>query len=829
MSKRLMRPVPASVSGRGSFLIYSWLSRPEPQRAIPSASEGSTSAEKECRIRPYDLASPHSPQRGTPLTISVASFGDPSLLPPFYGPSTLFGKAWAVFVLAWLWVAVPVQAQEVSSPERFALHRISQPIELDGLSTEAAWDAIEPLPMTMYQPAYEGALTERTEIRIAYDAQYLYASGRFYDTDPAGVRSNSLYRDRYSGDDTFALVLDTFNDNENALWFYTSPAGVRFDQAVANDAEFSGGQPINESWNTHWDVATVQTDEGWFAELRIPFSSLGFQDDNGRVVMGVIAYRFIARKNERHVFPAIAPNWNMGFAKPSLAQDMVLEGVEGQRPLYVTPYTIGGFSQEAQLNDAETAYDRHETFARDLGLDLKYSLTNNLTLDATVNTDFAQVEADDQQVNLTRFSLFFPEKRQFFQERAGIFSFNFGRQDRLFHSRRIGISDGQPVRILGGARLIGRLGGWDVGLIDMQTGSSDLPSENFGVLRLRRTVFNENSYAGGIFTSRLGTDGSYNLAYGLDGSFRLAPDRFLTVKWAQTFEDDVIEPGAFDFLESGIFYVKWENRGRRGLGYNINLTRSGADYQPEIGFAPRSNFTAVRGWWRYGFFPGQESSSEWFAPGMWGSVFMRNDDGTVESAGWNAWLYSEQKSGATINPWVALSYEDLRDPLELTDDVAVPAGKYTFFQATGDYEMASGRLLRADVSVGGGTFYDGWQLSFEVEPTWNLSRFLELSGAYEYNRIRFPDRDQRFDAHIVRVRTQVALNTKVSANVFAQYNSAAAAVTTNLRFRYNFAEGNDLWIVYNEGLNTDRYRGAPVLPLTNSRTLLVKYTHTFRL
>ena len=733
-------------------------------------------------------------------------------------------------LLALLLAAGPVQAQEISTPERLTLPRLSQPIDFDGLSTEPAWDAVAPLPMTMYQPTYQGTPTERTEIRIAYDGEYLYASGRFYDTEPDGIRSNSLYRDRYSGDDTFALVLDTFNDNENALWFYTSPAGVRFDQAVTNDAAFSGGRPINESWNTHWDVATVQTDEGWFAEMRIPYSSLGFQDNNGQVVMGMIAYRFIARKNERHVYPAIAPNWNMGFAKPSVAQDIVLEGVASQKPLYITPYTLGGFSQNAALNDLETAYDRHDTFTRDLGLDLKYNLTNNLTLDATVNTDFAQVEADDQQVNLTRFSLFFPEKRQFFQERAGIFAFNFGFQDRLFHSRRIGLNDGEAVRIFGGTRLVGRVGAWDVGLIDMQTDhSGDLPSENFGVLRLRRTVVNPYSYAGGMVTSRLGTDGSYNLAYGLDASFRLASDRYFTVKWAQTFEDDVIEPGNFDFLEAGQVYLQWENRSRRGLGYNLSLMRSGADYQPEAGFARRRNFTALQGWMRLGLFPSEASSSKWMTPGMWGGVFLRNDDRTIESAEWNFWFYSEQKTGATINPWISLSYEDLREPLAFTDDVEVPAGAYTFFKVNGDYEMSEGRLLRTEIDVGGGTFYDGWQFTFEVEPTWNLSRFLELSGAYELNRIRFPDRDQGFDAHIFRVRTQAALNTKVSANAFVQYNSAAALVATNLRFRYNFAEGNDLWIVYNEGLNTDRFRGAPVLPLTNDRTLLVKYTHTFRM
>ncbi|MFQ5569319.1 MAG: DUF5916 domain-containing protein, partial [Rhodothermales bacterium] len=390
----------------------------------------------------------------------------------------------------------------------FSLPRLDGPVDLDGMSDEAAWEAIDPLPLTMYQPSFQGELSERTEIRVAYDTEYLYAAGRFYDSDRSGIRSNSLYRDRYSGDDTFGLVLDTFNDNENALWFYTSPAGVRFDSAVANDAEYNAGPPINESWNTHWDVATTQNEEGWFAEMRIPYSSLGFQANDGRVVMGLIAYRFIARKNERQIFPAVPPNWNMGFAKPSVAQDVMLEEVASQKPLYVTPFTLGGFRRTAHLDEAESAYHLKDKMTPEVGLDLKYNLTNNLTLDATINTDFAQVEADDQQVNLSRFSLFFPEKRQFFQERAGIFAFNFG-SDRLFHSRRIGLHEGETVRILGGARMVGRLGNWDVGLIDMQTArSTALPSENFGIFRARRQVLNPYSYAGGIITSRLGDDGS---------------------------------------------------------------------------------------------------------------------------------------------------------------------------------------------------------------------------------------------------------------------------------------------------------------------------------
>ncbi len=389
------------------------------------------------------------------------------------------------------------------------LVKLDGPIRLDGRLDETAWAAVPPLPLVMYSPTFGGVLTERTEIRVAYDDRYLYVGGWMFDSEAKKVRANTLYRDRYSGDDILALVLDTYDDRQTASWFTVNPAGTRIDRAVSNDAEFGGGgDPMNDNWNTFWDVATSQDSTGWFAEMRIPFSSLGFQDIEGRVTMGLIVYRVIARKNERQLFPAIPPNWDLAFAKPSQAQQVTLDGVHSRRPVYLTPYALGGMSWQTRLDTAQSRYVRPSERTSEVGLDLRYSPTSNLALDLTVNTDFAQVEADDQQVNLTRFSLFFPEKRQFFQERSAIFDFNTGGSSRLFHSRTIGLADGNPVRILGGARLVGRAGTWDLGFLDMQTATRDtLDSENFGVLRLRHGIFNAYSTIGGMLTSRVTTTG----------------------------------------------------------------------------------------------------------------------------------------------------------------------------------------------------------------------------------------------------------------------------------------------------------------------------------
>ena len=738
-----------------------------------------------------------------------------------------------VMCIVFLVFAAPVKAQnrDISVREEVKLERITGEINIDGNLDEAAWERLSPLELTVFEPVYQGSMTEQTQIKVGYDDQYLYAAGWMYDSDPDNIRGNSMYRDLYSGDDIFAVILDTFNDQENGLWFMTNPNGVRLDMAISNDLEGGGGSPfgrtVNQSWNTYWDVITSRTDEGWFAEMRIPFSSLGFQDDNGSVQMGMSVYRYISRKNERHVFPDTPPNWNMAFAKPSQFIPIRLEETKSQRPLYITPYTSGGLSQINDLNDAETEYIKDDDFTGDVGIDLKYNVTNNLTLDLTVNTDFAQAEADDQQVNLTRFSLFFPEKRQFFQERAGIFEFRTqGRFDRLFHTRQIGLFEGESIPIIGGTRLVGRVGSWDVGLINMQTArSSVLPSENFGVYRLRRRVFNANSYVGALVTSRLGEEGSSNVVYGLDGIIRVAQREFLEIKWAQTFDDESVSNAPSD---NGYGRFRLERRGQNGLSYIASVTWEGEEFNPGIGFVSRTNFVQPFARLQYGWFAKNESSRiRFIRPGLLASSYFRNGDGTWET-GWfrNDWDI-EMKSGDSHTIEFEMRYEDLTEPVEFPEDTEVPVGSYDYYAMGWQYMMRSGNLIRTDAQIMAGSFFDGWNLEIQAEPTWNVSRNLELGLTYQFNRVRFPDRNQEFYVHLARLRAQIGFSTKMSISTFLQYNTANDAVSANLRFRYNFREGNDLWIVYNESQNLDRFSYTPALPSLQSRTVLLKYTYTF--
>ena len=716
---------------------------------------------------------------------------------------------------------VPTEA----SAGTFVVPRLSGAITLDGRVDEAAWDAVAPLPLVTHWPAFGGAPSEQTEIRLAYDDAYVYVSCRCY-APPEAVFAASFRRDLQTlGTDYLALSLDTFGDRQTGVMFQVSPTGSRTDATLSGD-----GAPADGSWNTFWDAEAVVTPEGWFAEMRIPFSSLRFRTVDGRVTMGLSAWRYLGKKNELDIYPAIPPEWGFwSFAKTSQFQPAVFEGVRATRPVYLTPYTLGGVGQAYALDAAGASYVRTDDPVTEVGADLKLGLTDDLTLDLTLNTDFAQVEADVAQVNLTRFSLFFPEQRQFFLERASLFDVGFGGDDRLFYSRRVGLTGGQPVRILGGGRMVGRVGAWDVGVIDLQTaaltiGTDRLPTENVGVVRVRRPVFNARSTAGGIVTTRVGDDGTANVAVGLDGDVRLFGESFLALTWGQTF-DDAVEPGT-PFTAQARLRATVERRAYTGFSYVLSAAHSGREYRPDLGFQLRQDYSAARatvaqGW---GARPGSPLVRHRVA--ATGATFLRNADGTVETAegtlAWDAAL----TSGASVSAGATVSHEDLLEGFDLSDDAGVPAGVYTFAAATASFDTPGGDPRSASVNVGGGSFYDGWRATVGVSPKWVVSRFLEVSGRYEVNRVGFPSRDESFTAHLGRVRVRAALDTRWSLSSLLQLNTAARAGVANVRLRYSPREGTDFFLVVNEGFHTDRRRLSPGLPFTSQRSVLFKYATT---
>ena len=732
-----------------------------------------------------------------------------------------FCAATCVAIAALLTTHATLPAQGTLAPP-LELTQLKGPVTIDGVPDEAAWRAIPTLPLTMYTPVFRGTATQRTEIRVAYDDEFFYAAGWFYDTDPSGIRVNSLYRDRWNGDDALAIYLDAFNDNRNAKWFGITAGGVRFDLLVSDD-----GATLNGSWDTFWTARTTITKDGWFAEVRIPFSSIGFHPDaSGKAVMGLTATRLISRLEERVTFPEIDPKFE--FRSPSKAQDVVLRDVRSHTPLYVTPYALTGTARTSvapQVDGSPFTTDRKTS--REIGVDIRYPLSSNLTLDLTANTDFAQVEADDQQVNLDRFPLFFPERRRFFQEGSGIFDFVAGGGARLFHSRRIGLApDFTPVPIYGGARLVGRVGAWDLGFLEMQTQrQGTTPSENFGVLRLRRPVINPFSTAGLMVTSYNG-GGRTNVGVGADGTVRVVGDEYVTLKYSATIDSD--DPSRVSLGSRSLIDFKWERRTSRGLQYNINSTHMGRDYRPELGFLQRRDYTTaniVGNWFIY------TDTHKWlrrYYPGALALSTFRNSDGALESGQYAFWVEWDTKAGG--NGWIEPKWfhENVSQAFAI-GKATIPAGSYDFEDLQVYLSMGAGSKLRTGMDARAGTYFDGTRAQVILTPTWNVSPHLELGTDYQLSHLEFDTRHQVENVQVARFRIRAALNPQASGNAFVQYNSTTDRLDFNVRLRYAFAEGTDLWLVYNEGLDTDPVRDVIGVrsPTSLARTILLKYTHTF--
>lgn len=722
-------------------------------------------------------------------------------------------------LLFMLFIVLNLNAQNL-----LEIQRIAAPIVLDGKVDEPVWKTISPFPMTMFTPVFEGELTEKTEIRMGYDDEYIYVSGIFFDSDPDGIQGNSLIRDGNPGGDFFNILLDTYNDNENFNSFSTMPSGNRFDAEILNDAE--GDQPFNESWNTFWDVATTQDQQGWYAEMRIPFSSLRFNDDNGNVTFGLIAHRLIGRKNERQTFPAIPPNWNMAQWKPSRAQKILIKGIERKNPVYFTPYLLGRLSHNNAYDSVVRKVKSQTDLKAEAGLDIKYAISSNLTLDLTLNTDFAQVEADNVQVNLTRFSLFFPEKRQFFQERSGVFNYSTSdiSQNRLFHSRRIGLDeDGNLLRVYGGGRLVGRFKNLDVAVLSMQTEGSDpsIASENFGILRLRKRIFNPYSFAGTMFTSRIDSEGNYNIVVGADAFLRVSGPYYLTLKGGHVFSDNL------PHSKNSLAFIKWEKRAIAGLGYYVEAEHTGENFEPGVGFVLRKNNLALNQNVVYGQF----INGDWIRklePFINNSTYLRNGDYSLETLSTEAGLLTLFASGADVSFSALRVYDEVRADFSLSEDAMVPTGDYTYSSFKSVYNMTPGKQLRLSAEAEIGQFYDGDKTSFSISPVWNPSKHFEIKINYSFNRIEFSKRDQALRADIASATILTALNTQWSLRSLVQYSKINNKVAINSGLRYNRREGNDLYLVFNQVSNTVNQDTEGIeLPGTESWGLTLKYTYTF--
>ena len=701
------------------------------------------------------------------------------------------------------------------------LPRLNGPIRVDGRSDDPAWQTVTPVPLTVYLPADRPEPTERTVARIGYDDEALYVVIDAFEPHPGGVRASSMIRDDDSPGDFLNVMLDTFGDRQNAVAFSTTPGGQRNDWTVSSDAQ--SGDALSNAWNGIWDLATRRSESGWHAEFRIPFSTLRFDAEQGRVEFGLSINRLTAHSNERVTFPLIEPSASMALWKPSRWQRVMVENIQPGRSIRITPYLLAGLEGVRSPDPALSPWASDERV--EAGGDLRMAITPNVNLDLTLNTDFAEAEVDDQRVNLTRFPLFFPERRAFFVERAGTFEVRTGSTDLLFNSRRVGLTpEGDPVRLLGGARLVGRVGNWDFGVFDAQTGKTPGGNrENLGVVRVRRGLVNSRSWAGVMLTSWVTSDSS-QVALATDGELNLGGDDYLAFAVA-TLTGDVgagVEEGV---LPRGALRLRAVRRRNRGFWYDASIATTGSRYTPALGYVERPDAIQPAAQVGYGRVISRAGHQLRFSTTT--KLAYRNAAGDFDGSLGNAEVALELPGGTTWTATVNRQEDDLLVPFSPTPATTVPAGRHRAGFAQLTLTAPGGPRVVVGGSIRAGEFYDGTLYSLLLTPEWRASAHLRVSGDLQLDRIDFASRGQREWSKLVRLRVLASATSKLSLSAVIQANSLADLATGNLRLRYNAREGHDLWLVYGHDMNLDRDRFDPRVPETARTSFLVKYTRSF--
>ncbi|MDP9229552.1 MAG: carbohydrate binding family 9 domain-containing protein, partial [Bacteroidota bacterium] len=710
---------------------------------------------------------------------------------------------------------------------------------------EAEWQQAEvETDFMQYDPTAGAEPTEKTEVRIIYNDEYLFVGLRAYDSEPDKLINLSLERDfELSRDDGFAFVIDTYNDKSTALAFITNTLNARW------DAEFSqDGNNSNVSYNTFWDVASHIDSLGYTTEYRIPFSSLRFKTKD-KVIMGFRIIRLIKRKSEFEIFPKCNPDVDNAYFKVSLAREMEFTDLKSKKPFYIIPYVTANYSKENILNDNGNAYIKNSAFIirknyvknkaldkllSNTGIDAKYGLSKNFTIDLTLNTDFAQAEVDNLIVNLTKYDVNLPEKRSFFLESQNYLSYTTSPGDELFISRSIGIENGLIAPIIAGARITGKSGDWQMGALNMQTTAIEADSidaHNFFVFRTRKFTDSLGSFLGGIITNKINT-GAHAQSYqsiGAGGVKVFNQNLVFTGSISGTFKNADITP----FAKSVYYNLALIRSAKEGWNYFTEFSLIGKDFDPAMGYVQENdlgNFALQGGYiWK-----AKEKSkiAYYYVHGnsryKWKPSF-----GKEETKFINGEAGVSFKSGAETQ---TTPFEYLTDTLfevwNITEHIHIPQNKYYMFTPDIDFTLPQQSNYTGQLSIKGGDFYGGKRISLKSSITYIFNKHFKTGIEYEYNHIQFPvefsnNGNALFQSNLLRINIAYFFSSKFSVKLFTQLDDLSKQVTSNLRIRYNPQEGTDLYIVFNQGLNTDRTRLNPHLPVINTQAVTVKFVKTF--
>jgi hypothetical protein len=700
---------------------------------------------------------------------------------------------------------------------------------IDGALDESAWNAATALESFVQHEPLEGQPpNERTEVRILYDGDAVYIGARMFDSNPSGIRLGENRRDANLQDaDALLVVLDTYHDHQNAFVFGTTPVGIEYDGQVTKDGQSGlptgrraqagagAGGGFNLNWDGSWEVATSIDEDGWFAEFRIPFSTLRYRG-GGSQVWGLNIGRTIRRLNEEVYWAPIPRQYTLYRVSGA----GTLEGVETpvSRWVSVTPYTLSSAHRDFEAVPAKAT-----DLSAEFGFDSKVSITPSLNLDLTYNTDFAQVEADVQQINLTRFSLFFPEKRPFFLENAGVFSIGTPRAGStdlgldLFYSRRIGIgSDGELVPILGGGRLTGKAMGLNVGLMSLQTErleTAGIPTNNYSVGRVLTELPNR-SQLGAMVVSRVSGDSTsdYNLTLAADGRLGIGQSINLDAYVSRT------ETPSLDGREhAAAFTGSYQTRDWDAA---VQYREIGDDFNPEVGFLPRQGY-------RFFFQRLQRNirvpSISWireFRPHTQLRHFY-DFDWFLETRYIHIDNATQFENGAFISTAVNIRREGLKEPFEVYEGITIPAATYDFTEAVIRFNSNESAAWSVNGVVTVGGFFSGNRRGFSAGVTNRLGSTWLASLTTSYDDVELDEGS--FETTLLGLRLSYSFTPRIYVQSLMQYNAQSDRLSVNARFGWLNTAGSGLFLVYNDVQRTVDPTG-PV-----DRAFVVKFTRQFDL
>lgn len=730
---------------------------------------------------------------------------------------------------------------QTTPPPTFSAGKLDASAEgpaIDGRVNDAVWQSVPPYSSFTQQDPIEGApASERTEVRVIVGKGHVYVGIIAFDSDPSKIIVSQARRDASLGEtDSIVMVFDTFNDSQNAFVFGTNPLGIEYDGQVAREGQSSGVQvggggaggtqrggisAFNPNWDGDWSVRSQITERGWEAELAIPLKTLRYQTGDDQT-WGFNVLRNIRHKNEQ-VYLAPIPR-GFDIYRVSLAAKMTGLTLPARRDIKLIPYAL------ASANKDYTRAGSDIDGNGDVGLDLKWGIRPNLTLDATYNTDFAQVEADEEQVNLTRFDLFFPEKRPFFLENASTFQFGNPQQIDLFFSRRIGLSAAAlPIDIRGGARVSGKIGGWNVGVLNIQAddsedalGNVNGAANNFSVMRMQREV--GRSSFGFIFVNRQGTgsfapDEDYNRAYGVDANLQLTANQRVTGFIARTDTPNWRTSGPRGSDYSGrAFYNFTNNLWQVSGGYS----QVGENFNPEVGFLPRRGYRRPE--FRV-FFQPQPKRWPWIrriAPHVSYNSFY-DFEGNLQSSQSHIHLFEIQpRQGGRFGWFMDYSQDVPLTPFTVFNRegrrVTIPVGEYSWLQHAFEYFHNPSARVSGTVRARIGNYYDGDFKSLELTSEYRITPKATASVGWTRQDIDLPYGS--FVNNLVPIKANYSFTTLRSLSALLQYNGQTGQFSSNIRFAWLNRSGTGLFVVFNDRRDLLSSTSFDTL----GRSFVVKYT-----